>query len=292
MLKIGKEDLWARDILHQYIKMQKEEKIGQEQFHSFVFGEKLSWKEIIYDLINSEQLDPWDIDLAIVSQKYIEKIRELEEANFILSSKVLLVASLMLRIKSELLINYYIKSLDDILFNKKKEEIQHKLEIEEFDEDEIPSLIPRTPLPRFRKVNLNELIMALNRAVKTETRREFKRKEEKDSYERAKFFLPRQTINISQRIKIINQRVKDIFSKQEKIPFSEFAGPKKQDKIDYFVPLLHLDTRNKLWLQQEKHLDEIWIHKNGEKFIQRDEIITSSIEEEFEEELIKDKITS
>ena len=260
------------------------EKIGQDQFNSFVFDEKLSWQEIIYDLINSEQLDPWDIDLSTLSQKYLEKIRELEEADFLLGSKVLLVASYMLRIKSDLLVSHYIKNLDDILFGRKEEE-QRKLELPDFDEDEIPELIPRTPLPRFKKVSIQELINALNTAIKTEDRREIKRKDEIEANERIQLYMPKQSISLSQRIKRINERIGSIFAKQEKIKFSEFSGPKKQDKLDHFIPLLHLDTRNKLWLQQEKHLDEIWIHKNGEQFIVRDEIITDKIEEQFEDSL-------
>ena len=47
--------------------------IGQEQFQTFVFNQDVSWQEIIYDLINTEQLDPWDIDLAVLSQKYLKK---------------------------------------------------------------------------------------------------------------------------------------------------------------------------------------------------------------------------
>ncbi len=65
------------------------DRIGQEQFQTFVFNQDISWQEIIYDLINTEQLDPWDIDLAVLSQKYLEKIRVLEETNFIISSRVL-----------------------------------------------------------------------------------------------------------------------------------------------------------------------------------------------------------
>jgi len=104
-------------------KEQKIDKINQEQFQDFVFNENMSWQEIIYDLINTEQLDPWDINLSTLSQKYLTRIRELEEANFMLSSKVLLVSSLLLRIKSELLINRYIRDLDDILFSKDDENI-------------------------------------------------------------------------------------------------------------------------------------------------------------------------
>ncbi|MBS3066554.1 segregation/condensation protein A [Candidatus Pacearchaeota archaeon] len=265
--------------------IQKIDKIGQEQFHSFVFGDKMSWQEIIYDLINTEQLDPWDIDLSLLSQRYLERVRKLEEANFSLSSKVLLVASLMLRIKSELLMNYYIKSLDDILFGKKVKEEQQILKFDEYDEDEIPELIPKTPLPRFKKISIQELISALDQAVKTENRRIFKKEVEKESYERTMLFVPKNSVSLVDRIKNIRERISQVFQKQEKIAFSEFSGPKREEKIQTFIPLLHLDNHNKLWLQQERHLEEIWIHKSGKQFIQRDEIITNKLEAQFEDRL-------
>src|SRR3989344_6900304 len=84
-------------------------KIGQEQIHDLLFGEKLSWQAIIYELINTEQLNPWDLDLVLLSNKYLGKVRELEEANFFVSSKVILAAALLLRIKSEILLNDYIQ---------------------------------------------------------------------------------------------------------------------------------------------------------------------------------------
>ena len=62
------------------------QKIGQEQLHSLLFGEQLSWQAIIYDLINTEQLDVWDIDLSLLAQKFLQRIRALEEANFFVSS--------------------------------------------------------------------------------------------------------------------------------------------------------------------------------------------------------------
>ncbi|MEK6824559.1 MAG: hypothetical protein AABY02_01775, partial [Nanoarchaeota archaeon] len=36
------------------------EQVGQEQIHKLLFEDKLSWQSIIYDLINTEQLDPWN----------------------------------------------------------------------------------------------------------------------------------------------------------------------------------------------------------------------------------------
>ena len=75
----------------------------------------MSWQQIILDLIKSDQLDPWDIDLVILTKKYLEKIHELEESNIYISSKILLAAAILLRVKSEILIDKYIKSLDEIL---------------------------------------------------------------------------------------------------------------------------------------------------------------------------------
>ncbi|MEA3329331.1 MAG: segregation/condensation protein A [Nanoarchaeota archaeon] len=265
--------------------VQKPERIQQEQFHHFIFNNQTSWKELLYDLINTEQLDPWDIDLSILANKYLTRIRELEETNFILSSKVLLVASLMLKLKSELIINKYIKDLDDVLFDRKKQEVQEKIKFTEFEEGEIPELIIRTPLPRYKKVSLQELITALEQAVKTESRRETKKQIEFEQEERIKYLMPKKTISLNTRIKNIHLKINSLFKKNEKIKFSEFAPENKQGKINHFIPLLHLDNHNKLWLAQENHFDEIWIHKDGSKFINRDEIITGKIEEKFEESL-------
>lgn len=269
------------------------QKIGQEEFHNFVFEDKFSWQELIYDLINTEQLDPWDINLSLLAQKYLEKIKELEEANFTLSSKVLLVCSLLLRLKSEILLNKQIKSIDDILFNK-KQETQEKLKITDFDDDEIPELVPRTPLPRLKKISLEELMSALNKAIQTEERRTTKKTNEKEQYEKTKFFLPKKSINLLEKIKEMHGKVTGLFQKNEKIPFSQISGIKKEEKIEAFIPLLHLDNQKKLWLHQEKYLEEIWLHKNGDEFIKKqladmaemeNDIITNNIENQFEAEL-------
>jgi len=138
--------------------MKKEEKtnVKQEQIHDILFNREIGWQEIIYDLINTEQVDPWDINITILTDKYLQKIQDLEEADFFVSSKVLLAAAFLLRIKSEILLNKYIKSIDDILFGRKEQE-KHVLERIELEE-EIPELIPKSPMPRFIKVTLQELI--------------------------------------------------------------------------------------------------------------------------------------
>jgi len=234
------------------------QKVGQEQIHDLLLSDKLSWQALIYDLINTEQLDPWDIDLSLLAQKFLDKVRSLEEANFFISSKVLLAAALLLRMKSEILLEYDLKTLDEVLFGKKEERkyVQERIDLDE----EIPSLMIRTPLPRYKKVTLNELIAALGHAIKTENRRIRKVVVAKQQEYETSLFLPKQRINVNSRIKETYAKLKDIFKDREhKLPLSELAGSTTEERVATFIPLLHLDNQQKVWLEQDSHFAEIWI---------------------------------
>jgi len=268
------------------------QKVGQEQIHGLLFGERLSWKAIIYDLINTEQLDPWDIDLSVLVEKYLEKVRKIEEANFFVSSKVLLAASLLLRIKSEILLNRDLKSLDDILFAREegKKYIQERIE---FDE-EVPDLVPRSPLPRNRKVTLQELMSALGKAITTENRRIKKVVVLRQHELETSIALPKATINIKDRIREVYSKIRNAFSKRnERMAFSELVVTnERNDKIGYFVPLLHLDNQHKVVLDQEAHLDEIWIwtkELHNKKHAALLEVLRKEAEIEFEKERLENE---
>jgi segregation and condensation protein A len=234
--------------------------VKQEQIHDLLFNREIGWQEIIYDLINTEQLDPWDINLIILTDKYLAKIQELEEADFFVSSKVLLAASLLLRIKSEILLSKYLKSIDEILFGREEKK---KTELERIElEDEIPELVPRSPLPRFRKVTLQELMDSLNQAINTENRRINKEIIKKNALREAGISLPKRRFSIKDKIQEIYNK---LFSQlkddklRKKISYTELIGNDKDERIISFSPLLHLENQKKVWLDQERHFDEIYV---------------------------------
>jgi segregation and condensation protein A len=268
------------------INFSKPSSVSQEQIHELLFSDKLSWHAIIYDLINTEQLNPWDLDLVLLSNKYLEKIKLLEEANFFVSSKVLLAASLLLRIKSEILLNHYLPSLDDILFGKEEEKKEYKQDRIMLDE-EIPGLNPRSPLPRFRKVSLQELMSALGKAINTENRR-IKKVVVARQYEmEANVAMPKQRINLKDRISAVYAKVRGVFeNREERLAFSEISGMSNTERIATFVPLLHLDAQHKVFLEQEKTFDEIWIWlKNvyDKKYANELAAMRKEVEQEIEE---------
>src|SRR5690606_1393684 len=143
---------------------------------------------------------------SLLANKYLEKVKTFEEANFFVSSKVLLAASLLLRIKSEVLLNQDIPSLDHILFGREEEEKQYVQERIELDED-LPDLIPRTPLPRNRKVTLNELMADLGKAIKTENRRIGKGIIMKQYEREAEIVMPKGSFSLQDKIAQIHDKL-------------------------------------------------------------------------------------
>ena len=232
----------------------------QEQIHDILFNREIGWQEIIYDLINTEQLDPWDIDIIILTGRFLERINELEEADFFVSGKVLVAASLLLRIKSEILLNKHIKDIDEILFGE-KEEKKNVFERIEFDEA-IPELIPKSLMPRFKKVTLQELMDSLDKAISTENRRIKKEIINKNALRETSFSLPKKGFSVKNKIKEIYENLMKHLKEDEKkkrVSFTDFIGDNKEERIISFSPLLHLDHQKKIWLEQEEHFDEVYI---------------------------------
>lgn len=233
------------------------------QVYSIVTGKDPSWQSLIYDLINSEQLDPWNIDISRLCRAYFERLKQIDESEFFVSSKILLAAALLLRIKSEFLLEKYITSIDDVLFGK-KEEKKYTLEKIFVDENEIPILSPKTPLPRFKKVTLQELIDALDVAIKTESRRINKEIEKKQAERLSYVDIPKfRRTNIKDRIRQFYAKVLTAFKNRKeelRLPYSHFTGESKEERVACFLPMLHLSNHGKLWIEQEKHYDEIYLY--------------------------------
>jgi segregation and condensation protein A len=267
----------------------KSNRINQDQVYDLITGNDVSWQEIIYDLIRTEQLDPWDINLGLLADKYLEKIKLLEEESFFISSKVLLACALLLRLKAELLINRYIQDLNDVLYGK-KEEKKYELQRIDIDENELPILVPKTPLPRSKKISLEELMSALNNAIETENRRIRKEIKQIQAEKSALVVLPKiNKINLKDRIRDIYLKIRSHIDKKKiKMTFSELA-PTKEEKLSAFLPILHLSNQDKLYLEQNVHFEEVYMYL--EKQGKEDKInLDDKIKKEFEEVWPEDKI--
>lgn len=243
--------------------MENKESVSQEQVHDLIFSREIGWKDIIFDLINTEQLDPWDIDIGLLAEKYFEKIEKLEELDFFVSSQVLLAASLLLRLKSEIVLNKYLTDIDNFLFdrddlNNKEKNTYERIELDE----EIPMLVMKSPIPRFKKVTLNQLIESLNKAIKTENRRIKKTIVNQNALRETGISLPKRKFNIANKMKVLKGKLDAHFDanrSHKKVPYSHFIGEEKEERALSFFPLLQLEMNGDVWLEQEYLFDEIHI---------------------------------
>lgn len=239
---------------------EQELKKGHEKILDIIMDQnEITWQTIIYDLINSEQMDPWNVDISLLTQKYIGLIKTLQQHDFRLSGKVLLAAALLLKIKSTKWLTEDIANLDN-LFSNAEEEMDEFLE--GIEEDYTPrenvgaELIPRTPQPRKRKVSIYDLVGALEKALEVKHRRVLRDMPVLD------IIPPTKKRDISEVIKDIYQKISFFFqsNSRKKLTFSRLVpSDSKEDKVFTFIPLLHLTNQRKIDIEQYQHFGEIEI---------------------------------
>jgi segregation and condensation protein A len=233
----------------------------QEQIYDLLVKEsEVTWQDIIYNLVKSEQMNPWDVDISQLTRKYIHTVTQMSEMNYQLSGKILLASAILLKMKSKKLIEDDINNFDSFLFHTPDEDL-----LEELDDFlpyhehkvEIPKLGVKTPQTRKRKVSVTDLISALEKALKVDTRRKL-RLQRYLVINKPK--IPEKKIDITDLIDKLHLRLTDLFKSNPKRNFSEIIpGNKAQDKILTLLPLLFLYNQKKIDMIQFEQFGEIEI---------------------------------
>ncbi|MCH8003838.1 MAG: segregation/condensation protein A [Nanoarchaeota archaeon] len=242
---------------------------GHEKIFQLLYTQdEVTWQALLYDLIKKEQMNPWDVNISLLTKKYIETIKKLEELDFRISGKVLLAAAILLKLKSNRLLNEDLSELDRLL-TQSEEDLIDELDLEEpqRQDEEKHSIIPKTPQPRKRKVSVFDLVKALEKALEVKQRRVM------NSIPPMDVKIPKKTKDITQIIREVYSKIKSFFiiNKQKSLTFTQLVPSKtKEDKIYTFIPLLHLTTQRKVDLHQQEHFGEIEIMLNAEKEVDKE----------------------
>ena len=233
----------------------------QNQLYDMLMkDDEITWQTIIYDLIKTEQMDPWDIDISLLSNKYLEAVKALKGMNMFISGKVVLAAALLLRIKSTKLVEEDIALFDQFLFHPEAEELLDDImDLEKSQRvKDIPRLAIKTPQARKKKVTVQDLMTALQKALEVNQRKVMREVKERSFSVQ----IPKIKVDITALIKSIYEKILDFFKRGEEVTFTKLVpGEKKEDKVYTFIPLLHLDNQGKINLTQEKPFSEINVRK-------------------------------
>jgi len=239
----------------------------QEKLFNMLFeDDEVTWQTMIYELVRSEEMDPWDIDLKTLSTRFTDMVKNLKKFDFRISGKIILAAAVLLRLKSTKLLEQDINHLNQLIALSEEPEDDFFEEMDSTDysgiDDDKFKLIPRTPQPRKRKVSVFDLVEALEKALEVKSRRV------RFSDDEPQISIPEKSKDITLIIKEIYDQIKTYFvqEKIQKLKFSELVSSDSRDeKVYAFMPLLYLDNQRKINLLQEQHLSEIEIHLNTGK---------------------------
>lgn len=217
-----------------------------------------SWEQVIYKVIAMEGMDPWDLDLIALSNFFMRYMQKLEELDFKIPAKYVIIVAVLLRMKSD-----YLRYVKDQIFKPEENDIMQEIEgngealpgeIEKLDV--APISVPPKREPK-RNIVVTELIDALKKVLSVQERRETKIRNAIN-----KIDINRDDIN--QRIKNLYTKITSLVEimKGNEVKFSSLVEKwEREEIIGTFLPLVFLDHQGKVNCRQERIFDEIWIRR-------------------------------
>lgn len=240
----------------------------QEKIFELLFDkDEITWQTMIYKLVKNEEMDPWDVDISLLTKRFLQMLKKFKKMDFRISGKVVLAAALLLRIKSNKLVGEDLVKLEQFMSGEEdQEEFSEETESENSEFEEEPRLMPRTPQPRKRKVSVYDLVNALQKALVVKKRRVL------HSIPTMEIDVPEKKKDISLVIRDIYYKIKSLFKTgKERLTFSMLVpSEKKEDKVFTFIPLLHLSNQNKVELEQKEHFGEIEIYISSKRQVDKE----------------------
>ncbi|HJW96680.1 MAG TPA: segregation/condensation protein A [archaeon] len=221
-----------------------------------------SWEQIIYKIIAWEGMNPWNLDLSLLSRSFLAYVGRMKELDFKIPAKYVVIAAVLLRMKSDHI--EYLKGLaqpepEEPLLEDAGDPMADQIPQTANGEINLALASLNVPSRRqpVRKIVASELIAALRNALRTDERRS-----ERSQRRREQIVINEE--NITERIAMLYKRIDSLLErlKDEEIEFSELVNVKSRDEIlSTFVPLIHLDHDKKVHCRQEELFREIYIRK-------------------------------
>jgi segregation and condensation protein A len=231
--------------------------------------------EILVQLAEKGEIDPWDVDIIEVTDKYLKALNKSPRENLLNAGRAIFYASVLLRLKSDILLNL---SNETLLASQQTENYFPEDEMlfseEEFhlDISKLESFLTRSPLAKLqrkRKISLGDLIFALQQAEEEEERRALRAKLRT---ERAftivapetpdDIFEIAQEEDIDEVVEKIEAIIEEHLTDEKPITLS-FLSQVMNNTSKPFLGLLFLAHMQKIVLSQTDFYGEVYIYKSG-----------------------------
>ena len=208
---------------------------------------KATWRELLIELVESSQIDPWDVDISLIVDSYLAAKKAMKALDLSIPANIILAASILLRMKSDML---GLPSIEEPQPQADEERIQRII-------PEVTPLSLRARMQPNRKVTLEELLDALDEAMKVQQHREYKIEMENTP-------VP-MLINVDDIDKKLDNTLSLVRNNADvtgMVTFATLANKFNYAEsmlLDLFVPLLFLAHKGDIVLFQEEFFNEIFI---------------------------------
>jgi segregation and condensation protein A len=253
---------------------------------------------ILVDMAKQGKIDPWNIDIVDVTDKYLAHMCELKEQNLRVTGRTFLFASVLLRLKSNILDGISLSAFEsspqedpyDVVYT------EEGFIAEYGQEDYLPTnnvvsiddvLQRRTSvkLNHNRVVTLKDLIRQLKFYETLEKKQSLKQAHERAknrvrSYSR---LTADDIVNlahdefIDKNVLVLKENLEQIFEKQEKIELNELTllG---MDKIEAYLALLFLTVESDYDIYQKEFYSDLYVVRRQADLNKVDDDVNSMID--------------
>ena len=242
-------------------------------------SEELDGIEVLVQMAKQGKIDPWNIDIADIADKYMLHIAESKSNNLRVTGRALFFLAVLLKLKSNVLVG-----IDPMQFEIKEEfnpeyddddsRFNEDLYYQDFPDNVIPieDIIQRrtsVKLNRNRIVTLKDLIRQLEFYEQIEKKQQIQSQIERAQQRRVRSYKNMSAddiINmaheeyIESSIKILHENLVKIFEKEEKVELNTLTllG---LDKISAYMALLFLTVDSEFDLEQDEFYSDLYVVK-------------------------------
>ena len=219
----------------------------QLEYHGFDPSEEIKPLDLLLHLVVAGKMDPWDIDIAEITDSYLAKLKEFQELDLRISARAILAGSVLVRIKSEAILQPDNVDMDE----EEAIELREKYNI-------LPLLPPIRRIST--KTTLPQLFEALLDALEEERYKKELMLAAMDQPEERTILIDEDRIDVRESVRRLYETILEIADSSAQVTFRGILlGMAPIMICRTFLYLLFLVKDGKIRIWQEEFFGEIFI---------------------------------
>ncbi len=238
--------------------------------------EALDGISLLVSMAKSGKIDPWNIDIVDVTDKYLIQMAEKKSSNLKNTGRTIWLASVLLKLKSNVLVGLDPMDFDSVIAQDNFDEYEDDFEpdyapVKKSNVVSIDEALKRrlsTRLNRKRTVTLQDLIKQLKfyeeldrkQALKNTLERAKRRVRSYENFTAQDIINLGSDVQVEKNVSRLKEKLENIFVKSVKVELNDLVEV-GMDKVSAYIALLFLSAESDIELVQKEFYGELFVKK-------------------------------